>query len=61
MDSGTGLDGTAASGIHGWFGKLGHLNNGVKGNIIWFGDHNLIGDIGGRIMTPLLTYIEKTN
>jgi len=61
MDSGVGQNGQPASGIHGWFGKLGHLNNGVRGNIIWIGDHNLQGDIGNRIIHPLLTFIEKTN
>ena len=61
MDSGVGQNGQPASGIHGWFGKLGHLNNGVRGDIIWIGDHNLQGDIGNRIIHPLLTFIEKTN
>jgi hypothetical protein len=49
------------SSIHGWFGKLGHLNSGIKGNIIWFGDINFQGALGTRIMNPLLSYIEKTN
>jgi hypothetical protein len=47
--------------IHMWDGSLGHLNNGIKGKIVWFGDINIQGSFGEAIIDPLLTYIDATN
>jgi hypothetical protein len=49
--------------IHMWDGKLGHLDPGVTGKIIWLGDTQQTIDndraLEESIITPLITYIEK--
>ena len=46
---------------HLWDGGLGHLNNGIKGKIVWFGDINMGGGFGEGIIHPLLNYVDATN
>jgi hypothetical protein len=52
--------------VHIWDGNLGHLNNGVKGKIIFLGDSQLQGYTGSSqsnykngLVTPLLRYISE--
>jgi hypothetical protein len=54
---------SALSCAHIWDGSLGHLNAGVKGKIVFFGDSTTYIDrrFNKQVMEPLLTYIDKTN
>ena len=59
-----GREGSTASVAHMWDGSLGHLNSGVKGKIVWFGDITHYGDVWKFpkiVMDPLLSYIDKSN
>jgi len=55
------LNPTNESSIHFWHGKSGHLNSGVKGNIVWMGDGSQMQTktLTDTVITPLITYIEK--
>ena len=59
-----GREGTAESVAHMWDGSLGHLNSGVKGKIVWFGDtthYAAAHKFPKIVMDPLLSYIDKSN